>query len=121
MIDHDLTQAFPPVWVAESRDTDVLFPWLADPVAADAASALLVAQGGDGAVITSRATDGGSSLFSAPSGMVLRLSASDAASMKDRLVLLAVWLDGAVMMREPDATGVVIVSDWAAEPARGTA
>ncbi|WP_426046071.1 hypothetical protein [Brevundimonas sp. TWP3-1-2b1] len=121
MIDHLFQELFPPVWVKETEDTLVLFRWLAEPVDADAASALLVANGGDSAVITADPTPNGSRLFPAEAGMVLHLSAADAASIKSRTVVLALWLDGQVMSREPDTTGQVIVSDWAFAPAEGHA
>ena len=119
MIDRLFQEAFPPVWVKETEDTDIVFPWSAGPVLADP-KVLLVAEGESG-LVTTEPSPSGSFIATTPAGLVWRLTAADAAGLKDRTVLFGVWIDRAPMDGEPDTTGVVIVSDWAFAPAEGRA
>lgn len=119
MIDHLFHELFPPVWARETQDTEIMFAWSDGPVPSDP-KLLLVADGAQ-ALLTTDPTPTGSLIYPTPAGLVWRLSAADAAGMKDRTVLFAIWIDRAPMDGEPDTQGVVVVSDWAFAPAAGRA
>lgn len=133
VIDHELTALFPPHWAYETQATEWVWAWGPD-APDDASPAVIVGDGKTRAVLTATPTPGGSWVRPEPDGVVMHLSASDAASIKGREVCFALWaappftpspdpesLLALADVMEPDAYGLLIVSDWAALPNAGTA
>ncbi|HYC98496.1 hypothetical protein [Brevundimonas sp.] len=142
-IDHELASLFPPHWANETSATEWLWPWGPD-APADPSPTVLMGDGTARIVLTAAPTPGGSWVRPEPEGVVLHLSARDAASIKGREVVFALWVAPPVLPTvdnfaafaayvaalpdpyvEPavnaDAYGLFVVSDWAATPHAGTA
>lgn len=127
----EFQSVFQPLWAAETRATEWLWPWTVAAPANPAPVALLTGEGGGSAVLTKTPTPGGSWVRAQPEGVVMHLGPADAASIKGRDVLMGLWLTpathdpadvaGLMASGEPDACGLLIVADWATQPHAGTA
>lgn len=125
---------FPPHWAYESQATEWLWPWGPDAPEAPAPAAV-IGNAQARTVLSASPTPGGSWVRAEPEGVVMHLSASDAASIKGLEIVFALWaappapvptdrqeLLALADIMEPDACGFVVVSDWAAaRPHAGTA
>ena len=126
----EFQRVFQPLWAAETRATEWLWPRTAAAPENPTPAALLTGDGGGSAVLTEQPTPGGSWVRALPEGVVMHLSPADAASIKGRDVLMGLWLTpatsepdmaGLMASGEPDACGLLIVADWAIQPHAGTA
>lgn len=109
-------RVFQPLWAAETRATEWLWPWTAAAPENPTPAALLTGDGGGSAVLTEQPTPGGSWVRALPEGVVMHLSPADAASIKGRDVLMGLWL---TFLRQSDGERLSSMSSVIRVPAAG--
>lgn len=120
MIDRDMHDLFPPHWMPDSCDSALVWRWTDGlPADADPVMVLARADGQGFSIIGAGERPSGTGLVANEHGLAFRLSASDAALLRETALIFGVWSSG--MVGPPDALGQLFVSDWTAQPHRGTA